>query len=185
MDTNLRVLEGTAINPRKTDYSGQPAYQLLLAPTDTNSTPQPALVAGRLAARLAQASKDAPPRVWTVVGRTETATTQDDDGGYCTTDRFVIDQICELDGWTRWETQDFHPANLAHIANQGGDLPVGVVTEVELHVDRHALTVKPTGRTRQQVAFCTANGTITAGSARSVNLTPQTQQVNVNVDRDY
>ncbi|WCN80029.1 hypothetical protein [Micromonospora sp. LH3U1] len=192
MDTNLHVLEGTPNNPRKIDYNGKPAFQFLLTSTDTGTddTPQPALVVlalvvGNLASRLARISKDAKPRAWTVVGRTETTTTQDDDGNYRTADQFVIDQICELDGWTRWETQGFHPANLAHIANPGGDLPVGVVTEAELYVDRRRLAVKPTGRTRQRVAFSTANGTVTVDPAKPVYLTPQTQQVNVKLDPDY
>lgn len=101
--------------------------------------PGRALVVGDLLGRFRPAVTANPQQPWTVAGRWETHTSQTDDSKTTTT--LVIEHIAELDGWTLWETRQFHPANLAHIANPEGDLPIGVIAETEHHIDPDTCTV--------------------------------------------
>ncbi|MGC1211988.1 MAG: hypothetical protein WA890_12075 [Micromonospora sp.] len=184
MDSKLHALRGTATKPQKTEHGGQIAVRFLLAPAD-GGTPEPVLVVGNLFERFRPVVAASPQQTWTIAGRWETQTTQDDNGTRTNTRVLVAQHIVELDGWTLWETQQFHPANLAHIANPGGDLPIGVVTETELNIDPETHTVQPTGRTRHRVAFCTPNGNVTADTARPVYLQPQPpQQTAVTIHHD-
>ncbi|MEU7574072.1 hypothetical protein [Micromonospora sp. NPDC049240] len=181
MDSKLHALRGTATKPQKTEHASQTAVRFLLAPAD-GSTPEPVLVIGSLFDRFRPAVAASPQQTWTVAGRWETQATQSDDGTRTTTRVLVAQHIIELDGWTLWEARQFHPANVAHLANPGGDPPIGVITEAELEIEPDTCTVQPTGKIRHRVAFCTPSGAVTTEPTGSVYL--QAQPTHVTVQHD-